>query len=207
VASFNGNNYANTSSGYGVTTALTFSSWVLSSQNNSAIAYGNDEWFFGSGNPIDCCELRLGWLWDFRPFFDPGSHHDISPNTAVTTSKWNNLILSLQASGSSTLYTLFIDGVNVTHGGVSYGINSTSNLYVGDVNEPGMIGLESDVQIYNAVFSAADASELYAAGIGSGPLSGLSLLMWWPLNSTGKDFSGNGHNFGSMIYTSDYQSP
>jgi hypothetical protein len=52
----------------------------------------------------------------------------------------------------------------------------------------------ANVQLYSTQLTAAQVQREYQQGISSLPISGNSLVGWWPLNGNAQDYSGNGYN-------------
>ena len=67
-------------------------------------------------------------------------------------------------------------------------------------------GKVSNFQFYNSALTQAEVSSTYSAGLLGKPETSASLFLWWPLNGTANDYSGNNNNGVSynVVYTSNY---
>ena len=114
---------------------------------------------------------------------------------------WYNLI----AVDNGTYCWSYLNGVE--SGGTwpcSPGSASASSICIGCNN---FIGYISNVQLYGSVLSSAQAASLYAKGLGSPPLGGVSLSGWWPLAGNALDLSKNfdsGNESGVSFIPSGY---
>jgi hypothetical protein len=73
--------------------------------------------------------------------------------------------------------------------------NTTSTEYL--IGDPGWAVLNGKVaneQIYNSTLSPAEIQTLYQEGMNGGPISGASVVGWWPLNGNSNDYSQNGND-------------
>ncbi len=118
-----------------------------------------------------------------------------------STGTWYNLI----AVDNGTYCWSYLNGVE--SGGTwpcSPGSASASSICIGCNN---FIGYISNVQLYGSVLSSAQAASLYAKGLGSPPLGGVSLSGWWPLAGNALDLSKNfdsGNESGVSFIPSGY---
>ena len=149
---------------------------------------------------------------------------DVVDSSKTLTGTWYNVILSYnKTTGNNTLY---VNGIRVgtTTGTIGFpgqGVSEILTLGYPDSGpncifssscEPdsGMStisGLVSNFQFYNSALTTAQASKIYTEGLLGKPVPSASLFLWWPLNGTAKDYSGNGNNgvSSNVIYTSNYQ--
>ncbi len=222
VASFNGE-YPNPSSSYVTQTfvwpkSFTISFWV---NLDSVSGKNSNQSFIHIDNSGDMSELGLisgrfiGVIWD-------------NPNMITeyaSTGKW--YMVSLTFSRVTANQSLFLNGklVDSLVGNISYpSAGGSYQLRLGfpQTNETCVFtnpycniiittisGQVSDFQFYSSALSPDQVSSLYSSGPYGSFIPSQSILAWWPLNGTSKDFSGNSNNGTAydVFYTSDYTSP
>ena len=158
----------------------------------------------------------LGGVW--------GTADAIDPNPA-TKNTWYNVILSY--NNATKVNSLYVNGILVgsSTGEITFPPQGSSEvLTLGyPVNGPNCVfsssgdcmpdsglstisGEVSNFQFYNSALTQADASSVYNGGLFGKPEPSASLFLWWPLNGTANDYSGNNNNGVSynVVYTSNY---
>ncbi len=148
---------------------------------------------------------------------------DVVDSNNAASGSWYNIVLSYnKTTGTNVLY---VNGANIgtTTGTIGFpGQGASEVLTLGYptsgpscifsstcVPSPGMSTISGEVsnfQFYDSALSAAEVSTIYGEGLLGKPVSGASLFLWWPLNGTAKDYSGNGNNgaASNVVYTSNY---
>ena len=115
---------------------------------------------------------------------------------AITPNTWH-LVGYTYASGA-TQATVYVDGQSQsTTGGGSAFATASGASDIGLASSLGYYypaGSVSGVQVYNTALSPSQIQFLYQQGISGLPLSGNSLVGWWPLNGNPNDYSGNGNS-------------
>jgi hypothetical protein len=131
-----------------------------------------------------------------------GSQYDVNSNSALSANTWYHVVFIFGNSMS-----MYINGVQQTQTNSHSGLFSEPSATFYLSNQQGsptrkLNGFISDVQIYNTMLSPGQIQQLYQEGITGIPISGNSLLGWWPLNGNANDYSGNGYNGTaySMVY-------
>jgi hypothetical protein len=183
--------YANSSFAINFT-ALTLSAWVYN--NGSGIYWQNIVEVFNSTYPsfLDIGVIGPGSSVVIRwatsgPIQPLGSNIPVS-TWAMVTGTWdgatNNLTIYLNGRqvGSATGNGAALSAIKALNIGGGYGGMST------------FAGKLSDIQVYNTALSPAQVNTLYNEGFDGVPFSNANLVGWWPLDGTGQDYSGNGHN-------------
>ncbi len=68
-------------------------------------------------------------------------------------------------------------------------------------------GFVSNFQYYNSSLSPAQIKQLYTNTLTGKPISGMNIDVFWPLNGSAVDYSGNGKNgiVSDVLFTSNYQ--
>ncbi len=114
------------------------------------------------------------------------------PGPTVNDNQWNFIAMVMNGA-SITLYanSNSISGNIITMPG---SINS-ENLSIGMEGYPGSLfpsntfnGSIANVQIYNTPFQPNQISELYEEGLNGGPVSGLGIVSWYPLDGNTNDY-------------------
>ncbi len=148
---------------------------------------------------------------------------DVLDSSPTRTGIWYNVVLSYdKATGINELY---VDGASIgtSSGYISFPSQGASEiLTLGYPNTgpscifsssctPGtgfstIDGVVSNFQFYDSALASTQVSAIYAAGLAGKPVSGASLFLWWPLNGTAHDFSGNGNDGAesNVVFTSNY---
>jgi len=188
VAQFNGNGYIAISNGpYLNYNPVTLAAWVdptTSSQFGDLLiglsTYGgyirvNGGQFMSDINPPDSSPAQLFY-------------------TIPSFNRWYFVVDTY----NGVTETLFVNGVPVASASFSTTPTVTNNMGIGACYfcGPGqyLVGMESNVQIYNTSLSANEIQALYLEGIGGAPINLQHLVGWWPLNGNANDYSGNGNN-------------
>jgi hypothetical protein len=142
-----------------------------------------------------------------------GSTVSVTGSTALSTNQWYSFAFVL----NQTTVTYYINGAPVaTSTGFSGTLRPFSSgpcQYAIGAKECGSgmwwNGLVSDVQVYSTALAPSQVQQLYEEGMDSIPISGNSLVGWWPLNGNTNDYSGNNNNGTATSVTStrlnDYQ--
>lgn len=122
---------------------------------------------------------------------------------SVYVNRWSHVAVTY----SSGTTNAFINGA--PSGNFILGSTLLANrpLYIGysnnDITSSYFSGMVSNLQVYNTVLSQNSISDLYALGVSSPPVGGSTLLGWWPLEGSGKDYSQNANNavpYGSVAF-------
>lgn len=205
VAQFNGNSHLELQ-GYAPFNNepdWTWSGWVYIRKDNP------NRFFYSEGNPAITLSIRFSggdrlnaslWnsglqnLWTFG----------VLPGRTFAQDQWYLITITMHNGkvGSGTLQFY----VNGTLAGSASGQMEHTNgdlAYIGDSVVPnmGMIGKSTgfsgyiaDVQLYNRTLNGSQIYTLYSGGLAAKPVSSDGLMAWWPLNGTGRDYSGNGRD-------------
>ena len=216
VANFNGvNSYINASATKGINvfesnSSFTFSAWVyiVSSLNHyqdfvtSGFTCSVDK-AFEVGTNINTANTN---------FYMAFCSDDISNQGNVfVPGTWYYIVA--EWSNTTRLQELFLNGVlNESHASSGYLNTSSSSVCFGGGTSgcwgPGVSldGMMTNIQIYRQALSSQQIKTLFNEGFSAAPLQSSSLIGWWPLNGTVKDYSGNGNNgvATNVVYTSNY---
>ena len=155
---------------------------VFSSLPNNAISMG--AWFYltnhtayegilsgsegGKGNPPgDCCQYRIMVNPEFLPFFDAGTHRDVSvPGFTVEEERWYHYVMTI---GDDKVF-IYMDGENI-HEDVPKSDplpELATPLLVGTGENPGtwpMTGYVDDAFVFDRVLSQEEVGEIMNEGL------------------------------------------
>jgi hypothetical protein len=150
-----------------------------------------------------------GSVWLLPDLVSPGVHQG----------EWYYTVLSYNnATGNDSLYVNG-DLVSSNTGAESWPSSSVC-FYLGYPNGHPTIfssftpniastidGFVSNLQYYNHSLSPAQIKQLYTSGLTGKPISGMNIDVFWPLNGSAVDYSGNGKNgiVSEVLFTSNYQ--
>ncbi len=218
-ANFLGNNYIDTSMSMNVpSSGWTEAMWVNVAANSLGwctdsthhnIAF-NDRGVAGTGNSLTVGTGVYQGVSGGFPFFfgwdGTGNTGRFATSNAIYN--YNTWYFVAGTYNSSYGFTLYVNGSKAgyyTNSG-TYGPGSTctTGALASTYNSPNAwtIGREgsfyfngsiANIQVYNAPLSANQITQLYQGGINSRAIISNSLIVWWPLNYTGKDFSNHGY--------------
>lgn len=119
---------------------------------------------------------------------------------SIPIDSWSNIVMTGSVSGSTLTYSGYINGVFKASGsGGRSTPGGSSEMYYplgsGDSTNCGsgayFNGEMANYQFYNNVVSP---SSIYSAGINGRPPTTSGLELWYPLNGTTTDYSGNNNN-------------
>jgi hypothetical protein len=187
-----GSNYISTS--FLPTNGLfTISVWILpGAQKGGADAFLSDEVYGTSG-------FRFGLQGTSICFWTGQSGGTIN---ACAGNKPANVWYHLVVTYGNQQVSLYLNGVNVYSGSGTY-LSPTQPLNIGFVGGGAFNGSVADVQVYNAVLTAAQVSALYANGLSAKPILPSNIIGWWLLNGNANDLSGYNNN-GIWLGTTAY---
>ena len=181
LANFNGkNSYAVSGGNYSAPGGLTISAWVYPK------AYTGKSQFAIDSNPQGV--WRIGFNSTNSIVLNPGTASNVTLSNTIAFDKWQSIIISAGNFGSNVIYSVYLNGVNVSSGIISGGnIDGINNLTFSSINYP-FNGSVANVQIYNYLITPHEAQQLYRNGIQGSPLSNLYLMSWYPLDGSFNDF-------------------
>ena len=166
----------------------------------------------GSMSPLGLNSGSIwGSVWGLPDLVSPGVHQG----------EWYDTVLSYNnATGNDSLY---VNGNLVSSnigeeswppGSVCFYLgypNGHPTSVYGSDNTPSIVstidGFVSNLQYYNHSLSPAQIKQLYTSGLKGKPISGMNIDVFWPLNGSAVDYSGNGKNgiVSEVLFTSNYQ--
>jgi hypothetical protein len=168
---------------------------------NSSMAYADSIGLFGFNSYT---AVGIGKI----SYNDVMLHRCSKADTNMTISpvsffdgKWTFIAVSVKAPE----YYAQIDGnSNTSINEQTY--SQQSEIRIGDefqqCDEAQFVGYISNVQLYNISLSSTQLEQAYKNGITAPPIvTNSSLVAWWNLNGTTKDFSGHGYN-GQLVNAS-----
>ncbi len=179
--------------------SVTISSWVyLSNLNNNQIIL-SDDWSSPEG-----LQVYVHTNGELEADFGSGGISwtvvGTTPTGTIGIGKWYNIV-ETWTSGSGI--SIYVNGIPQT---VSYAIGNSFTTGTLDTSSTGNIGYNlqgsggyfqgsmANFQIYNASLSATAVNALYAEGITGAPVTFNSLVAWWDLDGTVRDYSHNQNN-------------
>ena len=120
---------------------------------------------------------------------------------------WNYITMTFSDSGSLNLYlngqlegsapaTVPLNNPNQVNNlviGSNLGTATSGTSICGGSPKP-FNGSIANVQVYNSTLTSSQIYSIYQQGYSGRPISGNSLVAWYPLNGNANDYSGNGNN-------------
>ena len=159
----------------------------------------------------------LGSVWSLT---------DVVDSNNAASGSWYNVVLSYnKTTGTNVLYVNSVD-IGTTTGTISFPSQGNSEVLTlgyptsgpqcifssSCTPAPGMSTISGEVsnfQFYDSALTATEVSAIYSEGLLGKPVSGAALVLWWPLNGTAKDYSGNNNvgTINNVFFTSNYVPP
>ncbi len=177
--------------------SATISAWVYLNKLASHQIILSDDWsspnviqmYIHSNGALEA-DFGSGSSWIDAAETNPGS---------IEPGKWY-LVTAMWASGKGE--NISINGVNkpisyIVGNSLSTGTLGTpgsGNIAANQGNGGSFDGFISNLQIYNTSISHATIYGMYMQGMDSMPVTGNTLVAWYPLYSNANDYSGNGNN-------------
>ncbi len=185
--------------------SLTISAWI---EPTSSISGYTDEGIVSKNSASESYLLTLEQGPSYPPYISPsafvvnsvGSEQWIVSGFTPNVFGWYNLVFTYNAvSGVESIYVNGVLQNSLTINGqlTNY---APANLVIGARNLNNGVasrvfnGRISNVQVYNAPFSASNVTTLYYRGLQGSPIFASNVVGWWPLNGNANDYSGNGNN-------------
>jgi hypothetical protein len=193
--------------------SLTFSAWIeinsntvlnnypriVSKGNGSpSLAVTGYEFWQATGTTAVC------YTWGNGQTQTSGGIESVGCTPNLAMGKWYQIVGTYSWSGTQSSASFYLNGVSIGSMTASVQMSSPAawNVIFGTggwngANAGGegfFNGSMANVQIYNAVISPAQVSQLYQEGIGGQPVLPANIVGWWPLNGNANDYSGNGNN-------------
>lgn len=185
--------------------SLTISAWI---EPTSSISGYTDEGIVSKNSASESYLLTLEQGPSYPPYISPsafvvnsvGSEQWIGSGFTPSVMGWYNVVFTYNVV--SSVESIYVNGVlqnSLTINGqlTNY---APANLVIGARNlNNGVVarvfnGRISNVQVYNAPFSASNVTTLYYRGLQGSPIFASNVVGWWPLNGNANDYSGNGNN-------------
>ena len=169
--------------------SVTMCAWAYSNTGSSA------GWQGLMAKRTSTYSYGINFMTGSLQVYTSGSSGVESFNYNLPAMKWTFICGVISPSPTA----LYVNGGLFGTAGPGGGV-SQSNLNAFAIGSSGNIGAEffngliSNAQIYNAALNANQVQQLYQEGISGVPISGNSLVGWWPLNGNANDYSGNGNN-------------
>ncbi len=192
----------------------TFSMWVYmnSISNVNSVQPFIQLLCTGSMSPLGLNSgVIWGSVWSLPDLVSPSVHQG----------EWYYTVLSYNNATDND--SLYIDGdlVSSNTGAESWPPGSVcfylgypnghpTSVYASD-NTPSIVstidGFVSNFQYYNSSLSPAQIKQLYISGLTGKPIGGMDIDVFWPLNGSAVDYSGNNKNgiVSDVLFTSNYQ--
>ena len=171
---FGSSTYMETANGYSAPTALTVSEWIYPAAPSGT----------GGQNPfwsIPASTWGLGYTAAGEIHFFCGSGTSVDLTNSITYGSWQNLVMVCQNSGSSTLYTVYLNGSLVASGSISGNIKPVNSIIFGNYSATSSFyGILSDVHVYGAALSGPQVEQLYL----NDSVNGVAPLGWWPMSTS-----------------------
>ena len=136
--------------------------------------------------------------------YSPASSNYLCSTNPISQGSWYFVAGTYNASGSSAVENVYIDGAIANSITVSkvLGTAGSINVSIGACWQCSlpyyMNGRIANVQEYSNALSPGAIALLYGEGIGGGPLPAQGLTGWYPMDGNANDYSGGNQNASSV---------